>query len=553
MKYLTNLDLNKNELQNVVIQTLATAPSSGKLGQIYYNSTDKVLYQHDGTAWKTVGKTVTYEMSFGELASNTVPINLIDSDGTTDTINLKGAGGATLSLSGNTLTITTANTNTTYAFAGAASASNYKITITPSSGSAQTITIPLVTATAAGLLNPADKEKLDKLPYEAALELVDGDLKFGLKDAEGLTALPTEAQISVDAPLSFEDLSSPTTPGDGVKLKVAVDSSMSASSANPVQNKVVKAYVDNAIANLPEEQFLDLTKTEFVENFTWSNTTYPGSTNPNLEGKPVLVLALKSEDGDISYSFVNLEDLITTYTGEAPIVVSGSSISHANSNVSFGTYGGTTGLTPNFGETFNVPRFTVDAKGHLTQASDGSVKIPDNLATITSAGLLSSSDKIKLNKLPYEAAIGLDVSNNLQFGLKQEDGSIAFPSESILSVSEPLEFKDLSSPTEPGEGVKLEIKNATVTTDGLMSSEDKQKLDGIDPNAISVKLVSDTLQAGNLYKEIRWSGLTKIVSVMAHYGDYPVIVDWVQINSAGIDVSIAQQYNQDITIDIFYI
>lgn len=549
MKVLTNLDLNKNELQNVVIQTLATAPETGKLGQIYYNSTDKVLYQHDGTAWKAVGKTVTYEMSFGELASNTVPINLIDSNGTTDTINLKGAGGATLSLNGNTLTITTANTNTTYTFTGAASASNYKITITPSSGSAQTITIPLATATAAGLLSPADKKKLDKLPYSIYMDLVNGKLNVGLEDAEGMISQGSNDVVNPVSPLYFDE---PLLAGSGYQLRINVDSSMSASSINPVQNKVVKAYIDNAIANLPEEQFLDLTKTEFVENFTWSNTTYPGSTNPNLEGKPVLVLALKSEDGDISYSFVNLEDLITTYTGEAPIVVSGSSISHANSNVSFGTYGGTTGLTPNFGETFNVPRFTVDAKGHLTQASDGSVKIPDNLATITSAGLLSSSDKIKLNKLPYEAAIGLDVSNNLQFGLKQEDGSIAFPSESILSVSEPLEFKDLSSPTEPGEGVKLEIKNATTTTDGLMSFEDKKKLDGIDSDAISIKLVSDTLQTGNLSKEIRWSGLTKIISVMAHSGDYPVIIDWVQINSAGIDVSIAQQYNQDITIDIFY-
>ena len=335
--------------------------------------------------------------------------------------------------------------------------------------------------------------------------------------------------------------------------EITIDTSMSDTSENAVQNKVIKSYVDTSIENIPETWFLDQTQTKYEASFSWSSTKYPGSTNPNLDGKPVLVLALKSEDGDISYSFVNLEDLIKTYTGEAPIVVSGSSISHANSNVSSGTYGGTSGLTPNFGETFNVPKFTVDAKGHLTKASNGSVKIPDALATTTSAGLLSSSDKKKLDKLPYETAIGLDVSNNLQIGLKQEDGSIAFPPESILSVSEPLEFKDLSSPTEPGEGVRLKINNATTTTDGLMSSEDKQKLDGIDSNAISVKLVSDTLQKGSLYKEIRWSGLTKIVSVMAHYGDYPVIVDWVQINSAGIYVSIAQQYNQNITIDIFYI
>lgn len=55
MKYLTNLDLNKNELQNVRIQNLATAPENPVEGQIYYNTVDKVIYQWSGTAWKTVG------------------------------------------------------------------------------------------------------------------------------------------------------------------------------------------------------------------------------------------------------------------------------------------------------------------------------------------------------------------------------------------------------------------------------------------------------------------------------------------------------------------
>ena len=52
---LTNIDLNKNELQNAVIQPLATAPSGAKEGQIYHNSTDKLLYQYDGADWNPVG------------------------------------------------------------------------------------------------------------------------------------------------------------------------------------------------------------------------------------------------------------------------------------------------------------------------------------------------------------------------------------------------------------------------------------------------------------------------------------------------------------------
>lgn len=62
--------------------------------------------------------------------------------------------------------------------------------------------------------------------------------------------------------------------------------------------------------DLPEEMFLDQAKTTLVGSFTWSETEYPGSTNPNLDGKPVMVLAVKG-DTDVTYSFVSFESLTT--------------------------------------------------------------------------------------------------------------------------------------------------------------------------------------------------------------------------------------------------
>ena len=84
MRYLTSIDLVQNELQNAVIQVLATNPVSGKIGQIYYNSADKALMQYDGTEWKKVG--VVYQQG----STTGAVITGLDASGNVTTTNVTG-------------------------------------------------------------------------------------------------------------------------------------------------------------------------------------------------------------------------------------------------------------------------------------------------------------------------------------------------------------------------------------------------------------------------------------------------------------------------------
>ena len=84
-----------------------------------------------------------------------------------------------------------------------------------------------------------------------------------------------------------------------------------------------KNAIDTAIQALPTEMFLDQAKTAFVANFAFNATTYAGATNPNLDGKPVLVLAVKGIDHNnndavsTTYSFLDVSTLVDTYSAAA--------------------------------------------------------------------------------------------------------------------------------------------------------------------------------------------------------------------------------------------
>lgn len=209
-----------------------------------------------------------------------------------------------------------------------------------------------------------------------------------------------------------------STINDNFATKNEVAGLANAFKSGEVTGNTVKLYTSDDKSgapafsfDFPAELFLDQTKTKFVSEFAFSATDYPDATDPNLEGKPVMVLAVKGEDDAITYSFLNMAALVDTYTakagdGTATVTVNGYEIS-VNVNVSAEA----DNALVKKGDGLYVPKAAVvDISGKadkVTGATDGNFAGLDADGNLTDSGK-SAADFSKVDASTTAGAIKVD-------------------------------------------------------------------------------------------------------------------------------------------------
>lgn len=172
------------------------------------------------------------------------------------------------------------------------------------------------------------------------------------------------------------------------------------------------------------------------------------------------------------------------------------SLSHASSGVSAGAYGATENKSADWGETVTVgARMSVNATGHVTSAQGRTVTLPGNTATHDAKGLMSATDKTKLdgiaqgaNKTVVDTSLSATSTNPVQNKVVKA---------ALDSKSDSDHVHNYAGSSNPGGAATSANKLATARTIKLTGAVNGQAIfDGT--KDITINVEGDSTAAGFL-------------------------------------------------------
>lgn len=273
-KFLTDIDLSKNELMNAVMHRLTTAPQNPVMGQLYYNTGDKIMYQYDGAEWKTVG-----------------------------TLYTNGSG---IVLSANTFSAD---------FATNAEATEGTSTV-------KVMSPALVKAVI---------QTLDVTGFSMGMVSANGDnvTIHGLNETDGKIAVDTSRQLVIkidsahpydadDNPLATEGTVSAAKQDSAVTVETGAESA-----TNFVSYTVKQGGAAVGTINIPK--FL-VVKSGSVVTGTWNGSTFTEDATQPGSGTGKAIKLVLNDSGDAGTEddvlYINVADLVDVYTGGNGITIS---------------------------------------------------------------------------------------------------------------------------------------------------------------------------------------------------------------------------------------
>lgn len=394
------------------------------------------------------GSTITLTGSGGDVSS------VVDSN-TTYSISISGHTITLTPSSGSAQTVTVPDNNTTYTIG----INGSTITLTPSSGSAQTITIPDATTSASGVMSSSDKTKLD--------------------------GIASGAEVNVQSDWNQTD----TTADDYIKNKptippgVTVDSALSTTSTNPVENRVITNALNDKV---DKEAGKGLSTNDF--------TTAEKNKLAGIQaGAEVNVQADWNEADSSSDAYIkNKPSIPTVNNGTLTIQKNGTTVDTFTANQSGNT---TANIT--------VPTATSELTNDSDYVSDASYVHTDNNFT--------NSDVSKLNGIESGAEV------NVQADWSQTDATAddyIKNKPSLSAVATSGDYDDLTNkPTIPtvNDGTLTIQKNGT-TIDTFTANQSGNTTVNVTVPTATSQLTNDsgylTSESDPVYSASPASGIT---------------------------------------------